>query len=53
MAIEKINNTDIMQQTTGGNLKKYAEKILSEDKNQTPIDKIKEENKGFKIDTKA
>lgn len=53
MAIDKISGPDVMPKGVSENLKKYAEKIISEEKNQKPLDKIREESKGGKIDTKA
>lgn len=53
MAINKISGPDVMPKGVSENLKKHAEEVLSKDKNQKPLDKIREESKGGKIDTKA
>jgi hypothetical protein len=53
MAINKISGPDVMPSGVAENLKKHAEKVLSDDTNQKPLEKIREESKGVKIDTKA
>lgn len=53
MAIDKIGGSDVLGSGVAENLKKHAEKVLSDDKNQKPLEKIREESKGVKIDTKA
>ena len=53
MAINKISGPDVMPAGVADNLKKHAEKVLSEDKNQNTLETIRDDNKGAKIDTTA